>query len=61
LTGLVAGGGLALAAKSGLLAKFGLLLAKGGKAIILVIVVAGGIVFNFVKRMFGGNNESSPQ
>jgi len=61
LTGLVAGGGLALAAKSGLLAKFGLLLAKGGKAIILAIVVVVGFVFNFVRKLFGGNNESSPQ
>jgi len=61
LTGLVAGGGLALAAKSGLLAKLGLLLAKGGKAIILGIVVLGGVIFSFIKKFFGGNNESSTQ
>jgi uncharacterized membrane-anchored protein len=54
LTGLVAGGGLAVAAKTGFLAKIGLLLAKGGKGIILAIVVAFGAFGSFIKKLFGG-------
>jgi uncharacterized membrane-anchored protein len=53
LAALVAGGGVALAAKTGLLAKLGLVLAKGGKAIILGIVAVGAGIANFVKRIFG--------
>ncbi len=54
LSALVAGGGVALAAKSGLLAKLGILLAKGGKAIIVGIVVFFGAIGSFLKRMLGG-------
>jgi uncharacterized membrane-anchored protein len=54
LTGLVAGGGLAMAAKTGLLGKLGLLFAKGGKAIILAVVVIFGAGMSIVKRLFGG-------
>jgi uncharacterized membrane-anchored protein len=53
LAALVAGGGVALAAKTGLLAKLGLVLAKGGKAIILGIVAVGAGIANFFKRVFG--------
>lgn len=53
LAALVAGGGVALAAKTGLLAKLGLVLAKGGKAIILGIVAVGAGIANFFKRIFG--------
>ena len=53
LAALVAGGGVALAAKSGLLAKFGILLAKGGKALIVAIVAIGAGIANFAKRVFG--------
>jgi len=59
LTGLVAGGGLAMAAKTGLLGKIGLLLAKGGKAIILAVVVLAGGLMSVVKRIFGGGETSS--
>jgi uncharacterized membrane-anchored protein len=53
LAALVAGGGVALAAKTGLLAKFGVLLAKGGKGIILGIVAIGAGIANVFKRIFG--------
>jgi len=59
LTGLVAGGGLAMAAKTGLLGKLGLLFAKGGKAIILAIVVIFGGLMSVVKRLLGGGETSS--
>ena len=57
LTALVAGGGLAVAAKTGLLAKLGAMLAKSAKAIILVLVAIGaGIakLFGFKKRKTSG-------
>jgi uncharacterized membrane-anchored protein len=57
LTGLVAGGGLAVAAKTGLLGKLGVILAKGGKAIILAVVVLFGAGMSVVKRLFGGGTE----
>ena len=59
LTGLVAGGGLAMAAKTGLLGKLGLLFAKGGKAIILAIVVIFGGLMSVMKRLLGGGETSS--
>ena len=53
LTGLVVGGGAVLAAKTGLLAGLFKILAKGGKAVIalLVVIVAG--IGKFFKRLFG--------
>lgn len=59
LTGLVAGGVAIAAAKTGLLAKLGLLLAKGGKVIALVVIglVAG--LGSFVKKLFGGGGEAA--
>ncbi|HBJ37593.1 MAG TPA: DUF2167 domain-containing protein [Planctomycetaceae bacterium] len=59
LTGLVAGGGLAMAAKTGLLGKLGLLLAKGGKAIILAVVVIFGAGMSIVKRLLGGGGQAA--
>ncbi len=59
LTGLVAGGGLAMAAKTGLLGKLGVLLAKGGKAIILAVVVIFGAGMSIVKRLLGGGGETA--
>ena len=59
LMGLIAGGAAVGAAKTGLLAKLGLLLAKGGKAVVvgLLAVVAGvGSVF---KNLFGGGKEAN--
>jgi uncharacterized membrane-anchored protein len=63
LAGLIGGGGLALAAKSGLLGKLGLLLAKGGKAIILVFVAIGAGILSLVKKLFGsrGHQDSTQQ
>ncbi len=58
LAGLVGGGALVAASKTGLLAKLGLLLAKGGKAIILVIVVFFGAIGTFFKKLFGGGDRS---
>ena len=50
LTGLITGGAVVAAAKTGLLARLGLVLAKAGKAIFAVIaVILGGIY-----RLFGG-------
>ncbi len=56
LAALVAGGGVALAAKSGLLAKLGMMLAKGGKLVIVAVVGIGAAVANFFKRIFGKKN-----
>lgn len=53
LAALVAGGGVALAAKTGILAKLGLLLAKGGKLIIVGVVAVIGVMGSFLKRLFG--------
>lgn len=53
LAALVAGGGVALAAKSGLLSKLGVLLAKGGKLIIVGAVAVVGGIASVLKRIFG--------
>ena len=54
LTGLITGGAVVAAAKTGLLARLGVVLAKAGKAIFAVIaLVVGGIY-----RMFGGGRAS---
>ena len=57
LTGLVLGGGAFAAAKMGLFAKLGMLIAKGGKAAIagIVIVVAG--IGKLLSKLFGGRNQ----
>lgn len=53
LTALVAGGGLAAAAKTGLLGKLGALIAKGGKVIIVAVIGLFMAVKAFFGKMFG--------
>lgn len=53
LAALVAGGGVAVAAKTGLLAKLGLIFAKGGKAIVIAIAALGAGIASRLKRFFG--------
>lgn len=57
LTALIAGGGAAIAAKTGLLAALGKLIAKGGKAIFAAIAVAVAAVGRVFKRLFGRGGE----
>lgn len=57
LTGLVAGGATVMAAKTGLLGKLLALLAKGGKAIIAVVIAVFVGLGSIIKRMFGGGRE----
>jgi uncharacterized membrane-anchored protein len=60
LTALVAGGGLAVAAKTGLLAKFFGLFAKLGKGAIVLVIGAFAAVKALFSRLFGGRScESS--
>ena len=59
LAGLVGGGAAVAAAKTGLLAKLGILLAKGGKAIIVGFVVVIAAVGSFLKRIFGGQQATN--
>lgn len=59
LAGLVAGGATIAAAKTGLLAKLGVLIAKGGKAIIVGIVVFFGAIGSFFKKLLGGGGETA--
>jgi uncharacterized membrane-anchored protein len=56
LIGLIGGGSLALAAKTGLLAKLGLIFAKSAKAIIVVGIVVIAFVVSMVKRLFGSKS-----
>lgn len=58
LAGLIGGGALAVAAKSGLLAKLGLLFAKGGKVIILVIIAVLAGIGSIFKKIVGGRSAS---
>lgn len=55
LTALVAGGGLAMAAKSGLLAKLGILIAKGWKLLVLAFVAVGA----GIKKLFTGRQSTT--
>lgn len=59
LAGLVAGGGVVAAAKTGLLAKIGLLLAKGGKGLIIAVVVVFATIGSFLKRLISGESATS--
>ncbi len=61
LTGLIAGGAAVAAVKTGLLSKLGLLLAKAGKAIILVVVFIGAAIVSVVKKIFGMGDRSANQ
>ncbi|QDT37039.1 DUF2167 domain-containing protein [Stratiformator vulcanicus] len=55
LTGLITGGAFVAAAKTGLLAKLGMLLAKGGKAIVFVILAIGAGIY----KLFGGRSSQA--
>jgi len=55
LTALVAGGGLAVAAKTGLLAKLGLIIAKGWKLLVLGVVAVGA----GIKKLFSGRQSTT--
>ncbi|MEM9646256.1 MAG: DUF2167 domain-containing protein, partial [Planctomycetota bacterium] len=57
LAGLVAGGAAVAASKTGLLAKLGVLLAKGGKAIVVAVVAIFAGLGSVFKRFFGGGND----
>src|SRR5690606_14754128 len=59
LAGLVAGGGVVAAAKTGLLAKLGLILAKGGKAVIVGIILVFATLGSFLKRLVFGESATS--
>ncbi len=59
LTGLITGGLVVAAAKTGLLAKLGILLAKFAKVIIIGIVALGAAVAKFFRAIFGGGNSQS--
>jgi uncharacterized membrane-anchored protein len=53
LTGLITGGAALAAAKSGLLAKLGLVIAKAGKAIVVGILALAAGIWKVVTRIFG--------
>jgi uncharacterized membrane-anchored protein len=59
LAGLIGGGATLIAAKTGLLAKLGVILAKGGKAIIVGILVLGATIWTVIKRVFGFGKSSA--
>ncbi len=59
LAGLVAGGGVVAAAKTGLLAKIGLILAKGGKGLIIGLIVLFATLGSFFKRLIFGESATS--
>ncbi len=59
LAGLVAGGGVVAAAKTGLLAKIGLILAKGGKGLIIGLIVLFATLGSFFKRLIFGEAATS--
>ena len=59
LAGLVAGGGVVAASKTGLLAKLGLILAKGGKAVIIGVIVLFATLGSFLKRLVFGDSATS--
>mgnify|MGYP001598724567 CR=1 FL=1 len=61
LTGLVAGGATVMAAKTGLLGKLLAVIAKGGKAIIAVILAVFLGLGSILKKMFGGGGREETQ
>jgi uncharacterized membrane-anchored protein len=58
LAGLVGGGALAIGAKTGLLGKLGVLIAKGGKAIILLVIALFAGIASVFKKLFRGGRTS---
>lgn len=61
LMGLVAGGATVAAVKTGLFGKLGLLLAKGGKAVIVGICVLGAGILSFFRRLLGGGPSTAEE
>jgi uncharacterized membrane-anchored protein len=59
LTGLITGGLVVAAAKSGLLAKLGVLIAKFAKPIIIGILALGAGIAKFFRNIFGGGKAQS--
>jgi uncharacterized membrane-anchored protein len=59
LTGLITGGLVVAAAKTGLLAKLGVLIAKFAKVIIIGIVALGAGIAKFFRSIFGGGKARS--
>jgi uncharacterized membrane-anchored protein len=59
LTGLITGGLVVAAAKTGLLAKLGLVLAKFAKVIIIGVVALGAAIAKFFRAIFGGGKARS--
>lgn len=59
LTGLITGGLVVAAAKTGLLAKFGVLIAKFAKVIIIGIAALGAAAAKVFRSIFGGNKSGS--
>ena len=58
LTGLITGGLVVAAAKTGLLAKFGVLIAKFAKVIIVAVLALGAGIAKFFRNIFGGGNKA---
>lgn len=58
LTGLIVGGGVVAAAKTGLLAKLGVLFAKAGKAIFIGIAALGAGIWKLLTGRSGSRQES---
>jgi uncharacterized membrane-anchored protein len=59
LTGLITGGAVVAAAKTGLLAKLGVVIAKFAKVIIIGVIALGAGVAKFFRSIFGGNKARS--
>ena len=59
LVALMAGGAGAAAAKTGLFAALGKLLAKGGKAVVLLVVGAAAALRKLVKSVFGNDTRAA--
>lgn len=60
LAALVLGGAGAVAAKTGLLAKLGLLLAKGWKLIVIAFIAVGSFLKKLLNKITGRNPSSAP-
>ncbi len=58
LTGLITGGLVVAAAKTGLLAKLGVMIAKFAKPIIIGIIALGAGIAKFFRNIFGGGSKT---
>ncbi|MGO9112387.1 MAG: DUF2167 domain-containing protein [Thermoguttaceae bacterium] len=58
LTGLITGGLVVAAAKTGLLAKLGVMIAKFAKPIIIGVLALGAGIAKFFRNIFGGRNRT---